>query len=96
VTAIASIGRTPDAVRLVRQTLKDTDSKVRQTSAAAKALRDLGDKSGALLGPFNLGSVASEGAFKDGSATRRTLASALLAEDCDRLQGPTGTTSTGR
>ena len=50
-----------------------------------KALATMGFKeaSGALLGPFNIGIVAAEQAFKDGSAGGRTLAVALLSEDCD-------------
>ena len=50
-----------------------------------KALATMGFKeaSGALLGPFNIGIVAAEQAFKDGSAGGRTLAVALLSDDCD-------------
>jgi HEAT repeat protein len=50
-----------------------------------KALAVLGLKeaSGVLLGPFNLGIVAAEQAFKDGATAGRTLSTALLAEDCD-------------
>ena len=158
VTAIGSIGRTPEAVRLVEFALKDPDSLVRQTAAAelgemksaasipvlkttlddpagevafaaARSLWQIGDKSGrgliedvmtgqekaaesfmnsqireakrklhdpkalalfgakeassVLLGPFNLGIIAAEGAFKDGSAAGRVLATVLLSEDCD-------------
>ena len=153
VTATASIGLAPDAVKLVEQALQDKDPLVRQTAAAelgqmkskqsaealktalddvsgevafaaAKALWDMGDKdgrgliedvvtgqqrasdgtasgarktrdpkalaamgfkeaSGALLGPFNIGILAAEQAFKDSSAGGRALAVTLLARDCD-------------
>lgn len=159
-TAIGTIGPTPQGVQLVEQALKDdTDPLIRQTAAAvlgemkapesipalkaaledpegevqfaaAKALWDMGDKtgrgliedvltgqqktteglvngmarkgqrklhdpkgmmilglkeaSGAVLGPFNLGIVATEQAFKENAAAPgRTLAVAILTEDCD-------------
>jgi len=157
VTAAGSIGVSPESVRVVEQSLKDSDPLIRQTGAAvlgemkshesipalkaalddasgevafaaAKALWDLGDKSGrsliedvmtgqekstdglsgsvrdakrkihdpkaltvmgikeasgALLGPFNIGVLAAEQAFKDGSAGGRTLAVTMLAQECD-------------
>jgi len=49
----------------------------------AVATMGLKEASGALLGPFNIGIVAAEQAFKDGSAGGRTLAVALLSDDCD-------------
>jgi HEAT repeat protein len=36
-----------------------------------------------LLGPFSIGIYAAEQAFKDGSSAGRTLATTLLAQDCD-------------
>ncbi len=159
-TAIGSIGPTPEGVQLLEQALKDDmDPLIRQTAAAvlgqmkaqqavpalkdamddeegevafaaAKALWDLGDKSGraliedvltgqekttegmvngtaraakrkmhdpkgltilglkeasgAVLGPFNLGIIVTEQAFKqNASAPGRTLAISVLAEECD-------------
>ena len=50
-----------------------------------KALAVMGAKEaqGALLGPFNIGVVAAEQAFKDGSGGGRAIAGTLLAQDCD-------------
>jgi HEAT repeat protein len=50
-----------------------------------KAMAVLGAKeaSGALLGPFNIGVIAADQAFKDTSLAARMLALNLLAEDCD-------------
>jgi HEAT repeat protein len=50
-----------------------------------KAMATLGAKeaSGALLGPFNIGVIASEQLFKSGAVAARMLALNLLAEDCD-------------
>ena len=39
--------------------------------------------SGALLGPFNIGVLATEQVFKDGAEAARMQALNLLAEDCD-------------
>jgi HEAT repeat protein len=154
VTAIGSIGLTPDAIQQVEGALQDQDSLVRQTAAAtlgqmkakqsipalkkllddaapevtfaaAKALWDMGDKSGrdliedvltgqqkatesalsgakrklhdpkaltlmgfkeasgVLLGPFNIGIIAAEQAFKDGGGGARALSATMLAQDCD-------------
>src|SRR5271154_1988364 len=48
------------------------------------AILGLKEASGAVLGPFNLGVVATEQAFKENaSAPGRTLAVAVLSEDCD-------------
>jgi HEAT repeat protein len=48
----------------------------------AMALLSL-EASGAWLGPFNLGIIAAEQAFKDGSSGVRILATTLLAQGCD-------------
>jgi hypothetical protein len=50
-----------------------------------KALAVMGFKeaSGVLLGPFNIGIIAAEQMFKEGSAGGRALAATLLAQDCD-------------
>jgi HEAT repeat protein len=48
------------------------------------AILGLKEASGAVLGPFNLGVVATEQAFKDNAAAPgRTLAVAILTEECD-------------
>ena len=50
-----------------------------------KAMTILGLKSasGALLGPFNIGVIATEQVFKNGAVAARMQALNLLAEDCD-------------
>jgi len=50
-----------------------------------KQMAILGAKSasGALLGPFNIGVLATEQVFKDGAGSARMQALNLLAEDCD-------------
>ena len=48
------------------------------------AILGLKEASGAVLGPFNLGIIATEQAFKDSAAAPgRTLAVSMLTEDCD-------------
>ena len=48
------------------------------------AILGLKEASGAVLGPFNLGVVATEQAFKDNAAAPgRTLAVSILTEECD-------------
>ncbi|HTS47762.1 MAG TPA: HEAT repeat domain-containing protein [Bryobacteraceae bacterium] len=59
------------------------DAKRKIHDPKALTLMGLKEASGALLGPFNIGIIAAEQAFKDGSAGGRTLAVALLSEDCD-------------
>ncbi len=59
------------------------DAKRKMHDPRALAMMGLKEASGALLGPFNIGIVAAEQAFKDGSAGGRTLAVALLSDDCD-------------
>ncbi len=66
---------------LVGGAMRDAKKKMRDPKALA--MMGLKEGSGALLGPFSLGIVAAEQAFKDGSAGSRALAIALLAEDCD-------------
>lgn len=59
------------------------DAKRKMHDPRALALMGIKEASGALLGPFNIGIIAAEQAFKDGSAGGRTLAVALLTDDCD-------------
>ena len=59
------------------------DAKRKMHDPKALALMGLKEGSGALLGPFSLGIVAAEQAFKDGGAGGRTLAASLLSEECD-------------
>ena len=59
------------------------DAKRKMHDPEALAVMGLKEASGALLGPFNIGIVAAEQAFKDGAAGGRPLAVALLSEDCD-------------
>jgi len=59
------------------------DAKRKMHDPKALAMMGFKEASGALLGPFNLGIVAAEQAFKDGSAGGRSLAVALLAKKCD-------------
>lgn len=58
---------------------------VKRKAHSPKSLAMMGFKeaSGALLGPFNLGIVAAEQAFKDGGGGARALAATLMAQDCD-------------
>lgn len=59
------------------------DAKRKMHDPKALALMGFKEASGALLGPFNFGIIAAEQAFKDGSAGGRTLAVALLSDDCN-------------
>ena len=59
------------------------DAKRKMHDPKALTMMGLKEASGALLGPFNIGIIAAEQAFKDGSAGGRTLAVALLSDDCD-------------
>ncbi len=59
------------------------DAKKKMHDPKALAMMGLKEGSGALLGPFSLGIVAAEQAFKDGSVGARTLSITLLAQDCD-------------
>jgi HEAT repeat protein len=57
--------------------------------------------SGGLLGPFKLGILGAEQAFKDSAASARALAATLLGQDCDPLardcwNKPAPVTKTGR
>ena len=59
------------------------DAKRKMHDPKALTVMGLKEASGALLGPFNIGIVAAEQAFKDGSAGGRALSTTLLAQDCD-------------
>ena len=59
------------------------DAQRKMHDPKALTMMGLKEASGALLGPFNIGIVAAEQAFKDGSAGARTLAIAMLTEQCD-------------
>ena len=59
------------------------DAKRKMHEPKTLAVMGFKEASGALLGPFNIGVIAAEQAFKDGSAGARALASTLLARRCD-------------
>jgi HEAT repeat protein len=59
------------------------DVKRKMHDPKALAVMGLKEASGALLGPFNLGIIAAEQVFKDGSSGGRVLATTLLAQHCD-------------
>jgi len=59
------------------------DAKRKMHEPKTMALMGFKEASGALLGPFNIGVLAAEQAFKDGSSGARALASTLLARECD-------------
>ena len=59
------------------------DAKRKMHEPKTLALMGFKEASGALLGPFNIGVIAAEQAFKDGSAGARALASTLLSRECD-------------
>jgi len=59
------------------------DAQRKMHDPKALTMMGLKEASGALLGPFNIGIIAAEQAFKYSSSGGRTLAIALLAEDCD-------------
>jgi len=60
-------------------------AKVKRKMRDPKAVTMMGLKeaSGVLLGPFNIGIIAAEAAFKDGGAGARALSATMLALDCD-------------
>ena len=66
---------------LVGGTVRDAKRKMHDPKALT--LMGLKEASGALLGPFNIGILAAEQAFKDGSAGGRALAATLLAQSCE-------------
>jgi HEAT repeat protein len=66
---------------LIGGAVRDAKRKIHDPKALT--VMGLKEASGALLGPFNLGVVAAEQAFKDGSAGGRSLAATLLAKKCD-------------
>ncbi|HYL37881.1 MAG TPA: HEAT repeat domain-containing protein [Bryobacteraceae bacterium] len=66
---------------MVSGAMRDAKRKMRDPKALA--MMGIKEASGTLLGPFNIGILAAEQAFKDGSAGGRTLAVALLTEECD-------------
>jgi len=107
ISAIASIGLHPEAVRLLEQALHDQDASIRQVAAAelgqmkaqhsipalktalddsnsdvafaaAKALWELGDRSGR-----GLIEDVFTGARRNSTADQRIASAMLLAEDCD-------------
>jgi HEAT repeat protein len=59
------------------------DAKRKMHQPKTLAIMGFKEASGALLGPFNIGLVAAEQAFKGGGAGPRVLASTLLVRDCD-------------
>ena len=59
------------------------DAKRKMHDPKALAMMGFKEASGALLGPFNIGIVAAEQAFKDGASGGRSLAATLLAKKCD-------------
>jgi HEAT repeat protein len=65
----------------VSSTMRDVKRKMHDPKALA--LMGIKEAQGALLGPFNIGVVAAEQAFRDGSGGSRALATTLLAQDCD-------------
>jgi HEAT repeat protein len=74
-------GQTKASDGLVTGAMRDAKKKMHDPKALA--LMGLKEGSGALLGPFSIGIVAAEQAFKDGSVGARTLAVTLLADECD-------------
>jgi HEAT repeat protein len=66
---------------LVSGAVRDAKRKIHDPKALT--MMGLKEASGALLGPFNLGIVAAEQAFKDGGGGARSLAAQLLAKECD-------------
>jgi HEAT repeat protein len=59
------------------------DAKRKMHDPKALAVMGFREASGVLLGPFNIGIIAAEQMFKEGSAGGRALAATLLAQDCD-------------
>jgi len=66
---------------LINGAMRDAKRKLHDPKALA--LMGFKEASGALLGPFNIGLVAAEQAFKDGSGGARSLTLTLLAKRCD-------------
>ncbi len=59
------------------------DARRKMHDPKALAVMGFNEASGVLLGPFNIGIIAAEQAFKTGSSGGRALATTLLAQDCD-------------
>jgi len=74
-------GRQKASEGMVSSAVQDAKRKIHEPKSLA--IMGFKEASGALLGPFNIGVVAAEQAFKDGSAGPRALASTLLVRDCD-------------
>ena len=75
-------GERKSATGMVEGATRDARAKLHDPKALA--LMGAKEASGALLGPFSIGIYAAEQAFKDnGAAAGRTLATTLLAQDCD-------------
>jgi HEAT repeat protein len=74
-------GERKDATGFVDGAKRDARAKLHNPKSLA--LMGAKEASGALLGPFSIGIYAAEQAFKDGSSAGRTLATTLLAQDCD-------------
>ncbi len=66
---------------VVSGAMRDAKRKIRDPKALA--MMGFKEASGALLGPFNIGILAAEQAFKDSSAGGRALAVTLLVTECD-------------
>src|SRR5580658_5979860 len=75
------IGQEKASEGFMSREMRDARRKIHDPKALA--VLGLKEASGALLGPFNIGIIAAEQAFKDGSTGPRALAITLLAEDCD-------------
>jgi HEAT repeat protein len=60
-----------------------TRAKRKMHDPKAMAVMGIKEASGVLLGPFNIGIIAAEQAFKDGGAAARALSATMLAQDCD-------------
>ena len=74
-------GEIKDTPGLVDSARRDANAKLH--SPRSLALIGVKEASGALLGPFSIGIYAAEQMFKDSGAAGRTLATTLLAQDCD-------------
>ena len=59
------------------------DAKRKMHDPKGLAVMGFKEASGALLGPFNIGVIAAEQAFKDGGAGARALAATMLTRECD-------------
>lgn len=76
-------GELKDATGMVEGAKRDAKAKLQNPKSLA--MMGVKEASGALLGPFSIGIYAAEQAFKDGSASGRTLATTMLAQDCDAM-----------